>query len=199
MAGVRRHEQKECLMREDPIVEIVLNVGHEVLRPPLSIESKASLLYQVTVDNFLKIGVDPKAPKRGQSAFQTDLCVFEEKSESIKIPRVVIEFKTGLSTHDIITYNAKAKRHKQIYPYLRYGLMIANESRVPGRFFNHNEAIDFCVALAEYKKNTLHETIATVLQKEVDASRLLELLTYSDAKVYSYRTDIKVEGLRRVV
>ena len=32
-----------------------------------------------------------------------------------------MEFKQGLSTHDVLTYSAKATRHKQVYPYLRYG------------------------------------------------------------------------------
>ena len=33
----------------------------------------------------------------------------------VKIPRVVMEFKQGLSTHDVLTYSAKATRHKQVY------------------------------------------------------------------------------------
>lgn len=44
-----------------------------------------------------------RKPRRGASAFQTDLCVFEDKSEEVTIPRVVIEFKTHISTHDVLT------------------------------------------------------------------------------------------------
>ena len=94
-----------------------------MIGPPLSIERGKALLYQVTVNNHLKVTVEPRKPKRGQSAFQTDLCVFEEVEvledhERIKVPRVVMEFKWGLSTHDVLIYSAKATRHKQVYPYL---------------------------------------------------------------------------------
>ena len=101
-------------MKEDPFVATAMSAAEEVLAPPLSIQRGASLLYQVTVDNRLQIRVDPKKPMRGQSAFQTDLCVFEALDAETKIPRVVLEFKPGLSTHDVIIYSAKARKHKQI-------------------------------------------------------------------------------------
>ena len=111
--------------REDEFVEVALASARDVIGPPLSIERGKALLYRVTVDNRLKMTVDPCAPKRGKLAFETNLCVFETVgSESVQIPRVVMEFKKSLSTHDVLTYSAKAARHKQVYPYLRYGLVI---------------------------------------------------------------------------
>jgi len=56
------------------------------------------------------------------------------------------EFKPGISTHDILTYSAKARKHKQVYPYLRYGLVASRERFVAGKFFTHNEALDFYLA-----------------------------------------------------
>ncbi len=50
---------------------------------------------------------------------------------------MVFEFKTSLTTHDVLTYSTKARRHKQIYPYLRYGLLVSTETSVPRRFFIH--------------------------------------------------------------
>jgi hypothetical protein len=87
----------------------------QVLVHPLSIRRGAALLYEVIVDNNLSLTVDPKRPVRGDSAFQTDLCVFEAKSDDIVIPRVVLEFKTRMTTHDVLTYSAKARKHKQVY------------------------------------------------------------------------------------
>ena len=114
--------------RENEFVEVALASARDVIGPPLSIKRGKALLYRVTVNNRLKVTVEPHAPKRGQSAFETDLCVFETVgSEPVKIPRVVMEFKQGLSTHDVLTYSAKATRHKQVYPYLRYGLVIGKE------------------------------------------------------------------------
>ena len=57
-----------------------LAAAEKTTRPPLSIRRGAALLYQVTVDNELRPSVDPRRPTRGESAFQTDLCVFERKS-----------------------------------------------------------------------------------------------------------------------
>lgn len=187
-------------MKEDPFVETAMSAAAEVLAPPLSIQRGAALLYQVTVDNKLHIGVNPKKPMRGQSAFQTDLCVFEKLDSETNIPRVVLEFKPVLSTHDVLVYSAKARKHKQIYPYLRYGLVIGNETKVPGKFFTHNEALDFCVAAASYKANRLHEIIARLLKSEVHASRQLEKMTFGATSVHVYRSDVVLdEGVGKIV
>ena len=187
-------------MNEDPFVATAMAAAEEVLAPPLSIRRGASLLYQVTVDNRLHIRVAPKKPMRGQSAFQTDLCVFETLDAETSIPRVVLEFKPGLSTHDVLIYSAKARKHKQIYPYLRYGLVIGNEAKVPGKFFTHNEALDFCVACSSYKANRLHEIISRLLKAEVHASRQLEKVAFGAIAVHVYRSEVVLdEGIGKVM
>ena len=57
----------------------------EVLRKALRVERSASLYYQVTLDNNLATTVDIKRPRRGNSAFQTDLCIFEENTATVSI------------------------------------------------------------------------------------------------------------------
>ena len=182
--------------RENEFVEVALASARDVIGPPLSIERGKSLLYQVTVNNRLKMTVNPRDPKRGQSAFQTDLCVFEtvesEDGDSVKIPRVVMEFKWGLSTHDVLTYSAKATRHKQVYPYLRYGLVIGKARVLPGRFFTHNSGMDFAVAAASFGHSRLHQMLAELLEKEVAASRRLEQITFGDAKAHLFRSEVEV-------
>jgi hypothetical protein len=61
---------------ESPFVEIAKKVAEKILRPPLFVQRGVALLYQVTVDNHLSLTVDVERPSRGNSAFQTDLCVF---------------------------------------------------------------------------------------------------------------------------
>jgi hypothetical protein len=117
----------KAMAQESIFVEKALAEAKQVLRPPLIIERGAVLLYEITVDNNLRVTVNPKRPIRGDSAFQTDLCVFELKPNDIKLPRVVLEFKASITTHDIVTYSAKARKHKQVYRYLRYGLVVSNE------------------------------------------------------------------------
>jgi len=183
--------QGEIMARtEDEFVASALAAANDVLGPPLIIQRGANLLYQVPVDNRLELKVKPKDPKRGQSAFQTDLCVFERIDSETRIPRVVLEFKSRLTTHDVLTYSSKARKHKQVYPYLRYGLVIGSEATVPGRFFTHNESLDFCVAAASYKANRLHELFAKLLGDEVAASRELEKIAFGSNPVHVFRNEI---------
>ncbi len=174
-----------------------MSVAEKFLAPPLSIQRHAALLYQVTADNKLKVTVDPKHPSRGASAFQTDLCVFEETSTDVVIPRVVIEFKGGISTHDVLTYSAKARKHKQVYPYLRYGLVVEEERCIPGRVFTHNEALDFCAAMADYRGDRLSDFLKDLLEKEVECSRRLEKIGFGKMKTHLFRTEIEL-GRRHV-
>lgn len=181
-------------MAEDIFVEEALSAASEILADPLVIRRGAALLYQVTVNNQLELVVDPKKPTRGQSAFQTDLCVFEKVTNGAEIPRVVLEFKKGLTTHDVLTYSTKARKHKQVYPYLRYGLIIGDEQNIPGRFFTHNEALDFCVAAGTFKKSRVHELLASLLRQEVAASRRLEQIIFGKETVYMFREEVLFES-----
>jgi len=180
-------------MKEDPFVAIALKVANEVLGHPLKMVRGKNLLYQIMVDNNLNINIDPRRPKRGQSSFQTDLCVVETRNEDVEIPRVVLEFKKGLTTHDVLIYSAKANKHKKIYPYLRYGLVIGSESKVPARFFTHNEALDFCIAAETYKEALLKETLRNLLKSEVNTSRKIEKIIYENSEIRTYRIDVHFE------
>src|SRR5665647_1314231 len=139
-------------MSEDEFVKYVTELIKDDLPEHCEAIQKANLYYQIIADNNLNIKVNLKDPKRGDSAFQTDLCIFLKQND-LKIPKIVFEFKQDISTHDIITYSNKAKRHKQIYPYLRYGLISYELSTIPKRFFIHNEALDFYLTIKEYKKD----------------------------------------------
>ncbi len=176
------------LAEESRFVEIAQAAADEVLRPPLCVKRGAALLYQVTVDNNLELTVDPQKPMRGDSAFQTDLCIFEAKASGSMIPRVVLEFKTRVSTHDIITYSVKARRHKQVYPYLRYGLVVSEESFVPGRFFVHNESLDFFLAMKTIGEVSLSLFLKEILSAEVRASELLEKIAFGSHRPTLFRT-----------
>jgi hypothetical protein len=94
----------------------------------IHIENGRNLLYKVILDGNLEYRPkNPNNPKRGSLAFQTDLLISYRKNKR-NIPIVAIETKfDSLSTHDILTYSAKAQKHKEIYPYLRYGLVIGKK------------------------------------------------------------------------
>ena len=181
---------------ESKFVGIAQDVGAAILKPPLIIARGQPLLYELKVSDTLEV-MQPtqiKKPKRGSSAFETDLCVFEEVSEGVRIPRVVIEFKTGITTHDVLTYSAKAERHKRIYPYLRYGMLASSEKIVPGRVFTHNEALDFFFAVASLTEEQFAAEFASLLEQEVRASRLLQSIAYGKLDTRLFRTEPSVQS-----
>ena len=167
---------------ESPFVEIAKKVAEKILQPPLFVKRGAALLYQMTVDNQLSSKVNIKRPSRGSSAFQTDLCIFEKKSEEVSIPRVVMEFKTNISTHDVLIYNAKARKHKQVYPYLRYGIVASCATTIPGRLFIHNESLDFCATVSGLTGKRFHSFFADLLKDEVESSRRLEAIALGSVR-----------------
>ncbi|WP_290902057.1 hypothetical protein [Aquabacterium sp.] len=180
---------------ESSFVTLAQSVAEQVLSDPLHIKRGASLLYQVAVDNQLSLTVNPKRPVRGSSAFQTDLCVFEKKYEDVIIPRVVLEFKTSITTHDVLTYSAKASKHKQVYPYLRYGIVASKNSAVPGRLFTHNESLDFCAALDGLSDKALREFFSSLLAAEVQSSRRLEAIAFGSIRTRLFRTEVLIDTL----
>jgi hypothetical protein len=177
-------------MTEDEFVEKVTQLMKGVLPDQFVLQQKANLYYQIVADNNLNIAADLKNPKRGDSAFQTDLCIFLKKND-ILLPKIVFEFKgRDITTHDIITYSNKAKRHKQIYPYLRYGLISYERSVIPKRFFIHNEGLDFYLATKEYTKNLQH-VLKTLIEEELEISDKLESTIFGSDKYDFYRTNIE--------
>lgn len=182
---------------ESKFVGVAQVVAEKILPPPLFVERGVALLYQVTVDNQLSLTVDVKRPKRGSSAFQTDLCVFERKSEDISIPRVVLEFKTRITTHDVLTYSAKATKHKQVYPYLRYGIVASEETSVPGRVFTHNEALDFFASVSGLNDRAMKELFSSLLTAEVESSRRLEAIAFGSIRTRLFRSEVILGGSQK--
>lgn len=176
---------------ESAFVVVAKEVANRLLqKTPYVVHQGAALLYQVTLDNQLEPTVDTKRPVRGNSAFQTDLCIFENKGEGVSISRVVMEFKTRVTTHDVLTYSAKATKHKQVYPYLRYGIIAEKETTVPGRLFTHNQSLDFYASVADLKGKKLADFFAHLLKKEIKSSRLLEDIAFGSVPTRLFRNEI---------
>jgi hypothetical protein len=179
--------------QESDFVAIALATAERVLSSPLAVKQGRPLLYEVIVDNKLELTVDPKRPVRGDSAFQTDLCIFERR-EDIEIPRVVLEFKTRITTHDVLTYSAKARKHKQVYPYLRYGFVVSEELYVPRRFFVHNDALDFFAALKNIKEpKELDRFFSRLIQTEVETSKRMESVTFGGERPRIFRSEVLLD------
>jgi hypothetical protein len=149
----------------------------------LQLRRHQSLYYRISLDLDLSVKryrLEEESPKRGGlMAFQTDLCVFESREGRPALPRVVLEFKVGLSTHDVLTYSAKARGHKQAYPWLRYGLVVHNPVSL-AKFLRHNEALDFCIGAVQEDDASIRAKLEPLILAELAASRCLERLTSAD-------------------
>jgi hypothetical protein len=186
-------------MKESSFVAVFESIAREVLGDRAIVRSKANLFYELYLNRKLELAVcDTKLPKRGSSAFQTDICIFE-LIDGVEFPRVAIEFKESITTHDILTYSAKAGRHKQIYPCLRYGLLSAATDSIPSRFFIHNDHLDFCIAAKNYKtESALRPFVKILIEKELQISSTLEQIHFGDKHFDSYRRDIIFKNLNGI-
>jgi hypothetical protein len=152
--------------------------------PDYFVTSGESLTYKFFVDAQGQL--HPRTvqePKRGQLAFQTDLMIKKKLSvvSLTGIPLVVIEVKVGrLTTHDVLTYSAKATRHKEIYPYLRYGLVVGGRKKIDRRFFIHNTGFDFAVAVE--RSESISEVTDIIEQQARAAELMLKVFEGNEVK-----------------
>ncbi len=96
------------------------------------------------------------------SRYETDIMISEILSEEEWIPRVIIECKlNSVSTHDAITYSKKASTHKNVHPYLRYGILMGHRKHypLPGRLIRHGANFDFMASWKGYKPENLEGII----------------------------------------
>lgn len=129
---------------------------------------------------ILSYDLDFVADRQGAISFETDLLIYE-KTEVIK-PRVIIEAKCKtVSSHDAITYSYKAQAHKNVTPYLRYGIMLGNRRHypLPGRLFRHGTNFDFMISFKGYKLTTEEQgAFVDLIKKEIKYSRQIEEMMY---------------------
>ena len=124
---------------------------------------------------------EPKG-KPESRGYETDVLVYEGTAQEWT-PRLVFEAKTGIRTHDAITYSQKAAEQKSVHPYLRYGMLGGKREHLPGRLLWHGTHFDFMVVWKDYKpsENERKELIDLVRQ-EVKSSRELEKIFFDSQK-----------------
>ena len=86
----------------------------------------------------------------------------------------------------------KARKHKQVYPYVRYGVVASDATHVAGRVFNHNEPLDFCAAVSGLDGDALRIFFAHLFEAEVAASRRLESIFFGATHTRLFRSEIVV-------
>jgi len=155
-----------------------------------------NLIYKVIINEDLQFEPGkPENPKRGSYAFQTDLLITEKGNNPL--PLVVIETKYGgFSTHDILTYSIKAQKHKEIYPYLRYGLVVGGEDKIHNRFFTHNIGFDFAYALNSVDNENLIKELAKIIKQQIKNAHLLLDILKNKNQTKEFNTTITIKKLK---
>ena len=109
--------------------------------------------------------------------FETDMVIYEKDNSGIK-PRVIVEAKLEkITTHDAIAYSYKAEKHKNITPYLRYGIMLGDRKHypLPGRLYRHGTNFDFMFSFIGTEPSEVEwDTFTDMIIKEVEYSRKME-------------------------
>jgi len=110
------------------------------------------------------------------SNYETDLLISDKWSSGRWIPLIVVECKLAITTHDALTYSAKAATHKHVHPYLRYGILVGGQQKqaLPGRLIKHGANFDFMLAWKGQDANDGEwRHFCELLRQEMDASRIL--------------------------
>jgi hypothetical protein len=76
---------------------------------------------------------------------------------------------------------------------LRYGIICSEEAFIPRRVFTHNEPLDFCAAIKDYRGARLSKFLAALLKAEVECSCRLEAIGFGKGRSHLYRTEVIVE------
>ena len=157
--------------------------------PGHAVECGKSILYKIEVDACGKVThASLDDPMRGQFAFQTDILITKAS-----LPLVVIELKVGsFTTHDVITYSWKAGKHKQVYPYLRYGFIVFGLDVLGRRFVTHNEGFDFAMALRD--TTAIEADLVPLVQRQLkSAERVSALVGSSRVKLRRYEETVEID------
>jgi hypothetical protein len=156
------------------------------------VASEKAITYNLSFDDSgnLDLGQNRRGePTRAVTGFSTDLLLYERSSsgDTQIVPRVAVEVKMrSMSTHHAIAYSEKAHRHRSIYPYLRYGLLIGEKSTIPGvaKILRFGQEFDFLTSMEVPLAQDEMQHFQRVLEEEVQASRQM-------AKTVEERWDVK--------
>lgn len=123
-------------------------------------------------------------PQSVATEYQADLVITEKMSGDEWLPRVIIEGKLTVSAHDALTYDSKAVAHKNVHPYLRYGILIGGlKNGIPLRLYRHGINFDFMIVWTHQRAHKMEwSQTLDILKDEIEASRNIEALLRGAAK-----------------
>jgi len=162
-------------MNEQEWVRLITKKLNDSLgSPSLLIEQGTKLPYAYEVFSFS----DADKPHRKVMRYETDVLISERLLDVTTKPRVVIEAKIkSVTTHDAIIYSQKASAHKQVIPFLRYGIILGGRKHnpLPGRLFRHGVHFDFMQSFVDNEPTSSEwENFLRIVEDEIGYSKLFE-------------------------
>ncbi len=152
--------------------------------PRLRVEAGKRLIYANEIREY-----GETQPHYKDMKYETDILLYQETKSGGWIPRVVIETKINSVTH------------KQVHPYLRYGIFLGNRGNLalPGRLFRHGAHFDFMLCWKRFRSDAEEwKQLTNILRQEITASKKLEKMMFDSRKsnrdkIYSFHKPLKTK------
>jgi hypothetical protein len=145
------------------VIELKEKLNNEPTIQKLKIKAfvKKNLPYSADLSSAFNVIDDEKMKKQNVlvsaicNSYQVDLLITKDNK-----PFIAIECKLdGISTHGLITYSDNAKKHKQLFPALKYGLLLADnykgKNTLEKKIFMHENSFDFITCIDTTLSNPL--------------------------------------------
>lgn len=122
--------------------------------------------------------------KKTKDYYQLDVLIYKKSKYDDDLnnatPLVVIEIKKHKYTsHDVIVYSDKAKRHKIMYPFIRYGFVVIDSKEpLSYKYFSHAENFDFAYLLNTKDENSFNDFFSNIIQKEIGTAEYKQEILY---------------------
>jgi len=132
-----------------PRLEQTLREKDQLLR----VRAGRGVPYFYEIHSYKSGGTEPADPRPYRDCYSTDLLVYDETADGTTwVPRLVIECKKrggDATTHGAIAYSVKAATHKNVHPYLRYGMLIGGYEHIRPYLVRHGVGFDFIAVWEE--------------------------------------------------
>jgi hypothetical protein len=163
------------------------------------VEARKSIFYSLYIDEQgnipLNLNKQGEPIRGGGTGFEQDILLFERVAGQTSIaPRVVVEIKFGrVTTHDTIVYSEKAHKIRNVYPYLRYGLVLGGLKKIPPRVLRMGLGFDFMVRISNPPSQGEISGLIALLQNELDTSKKLGKIFSGAIGVSGFRRQVQIE------
>jgi hypothetical protein len=167
--------------------------------PDYELETRISIFYSLYIDEDGNIPINQNEkgePIRGNgTGFEQDILLYERVSGQTSIvPRVAIEVKFGgVTTHDAIVYSEKARKVRNVYPYLRYGFLIGDVATLPPRLLRLGADFDFILRASNPPLDKEKDQLIELLKEEIGISKKLGNVFSGATSVMFFRRKVIIE------